>query len=181
VEFAPGEVTLKGLDPGAKVAWMAMIIEEEHYQEKVRILRGVEIVSSARQATITRSGEKVDQGVWIFADLDGKLKTTAAAPGFTASQRSINVEAIPGATSLIIAGARAEVLYVRNGSAWKYSGADGGRVDADGIADGRIAMALHMLEGLHGSSAAPASVEDGDVILVMDFTKRRSTAIKVGQ
>ncbi|HEU4886917.1 MAG TPA: hypothetical protein VFV49_03450 [Thermoanaerobaculia bacterium] len=181
VDFTIGDVTLNNVKPGTHIAWMAMLIDRAHYQEQVRILRGVDIVTPAEQMRIAAANAKHDQGIWTFAALDGDLTVTAAAPQFAASTRPIEVVAIEGAPSVSMKGARAELLYVRRGSAWKFSGADGGGQDSDGVADGRISIALSSLENVHGGRPAPATIENGDVILLIDFTKRRTASITVGR
>lgn len=181
VDFTLGDVTLNHVKPGTRIAWMAMLIHPANYQERVRILRGVDVVTASEKMRIAAPDVKHDHGIWTFAAMDGDLKLTAVAPEFVASTRSIEVDAAEGASSLVMIGARAEVLYVRRGSAWKFSGADGGTKDSDGIADGRITIALTSLENVHGDRPTPTVIEHGDVILMIDFTRRRTAAITVAK
>ena len=181
VDFTAGDVTFNDVKPGTHIAWMAMLIDNDHHRDRVQVLRGVDVVTPGRNLQVAPRNAKPDHGIWAFASLDGDVTMTAAAPQFVASTRSIDVTAAEGASSLVMTGARAEVLYVRKGSAWKFSAADGGGLDSDAIADGRITIALSALEPLHGNRPAPAAIERGDVILLIDFTTRRTATITVGQ
>jgi hypothetical protein len=179
--FTAGDVTLRDVAPGTRVAWMAMLTDRDHYRDRVQVLRGVDVVTPGHTMTVAPANAKPDHGIWAFAAVDGDVTLTAVAPEFVASTRAIDVNAVEGAPSLTMNGARAELLYVRKGSAWKFSAADGGPKDFDNTANGRITIALSALENLHGNRPAPSSIERGDMILLIDFTTRRTATITVGQ
>lgn len=181
VAFTAGDVTLHDVQPGTRVAWMAMLIDRDHYRDRVKVLRGIDVVTPGRSMKVAPADAKPDHGIWAFADVDGDLTVTAVAPEFVASTRSIDVTAAEGAPSLAMNGARAELLYVRKGSAWKFSAADGGPMDSDNMANGRIAIALSAMENVQGNRPAPSTIERGDVILLIDFTTRRTATVTVGR
>jgi hypothetical protein len=181
IQFAAGGATLTDVQPGTSIAWMALVLDRANYQEKVKVFRGVDVATQGRTLKIAAPNDRSGNAIWTFATVDADIALTAATPSLNASTRAVEVEATEGATSLVIKGARSEVLFVRRGAAWTFSGADGGPKDADNSADGRITMTLNALASLHGNRPAPQAIEKGDLILVIDFTTRRSSAIRVSR
>jgi hypothetical protein len=181
IQFAAGGATLTDVPPGTRIAWMALILDRADYQEKIRVFRGVDIATPGRSVKIAAPDGRSTDAIWAFAAVEGDVALTASTPMLTASTRAIEAVAVKGAASLVIRVARTEVLYVRRGSAWTFSGADGGSKDADNTSDGSITVALSALTSLHGNRPAPQAIEKDDLILLIDYTTRRSSAIRVSQ
>jgi len=183
VQFGRQGVTVRDLKPGTKVAWMAMIRTPKRYHTSVRILRGFGPVTPNSTFEMALENADSTRGMWAIADVDNGAAVHAASPKMITSHRSIPMRAVPGAEKVEIDSAAVEVLYVRphGGGAWKFAVADGGGLDADGQPNGTIVMNLSSMQSMKGNPHAPATVQKGDLIVVIDPRGFRTATLEVTQ
>jgi len=181
LQVASGGMTLSDVAPGTTIVWLAIVLDRENYAEKVTISRGSGVASSNRNLQVPAPVEGSTNAIWAVSTIDGEAALASTTPGMSASTRPIDVSAGVGQTTFAVVGARPELLYVRNGKAWVFSGADGGAKDGDGAADGTTTVSLAAMSSFYGDQQPPATIAAGDLILLIDFPTRRSSAIRVTQ
>jgi hypothetical protein len=182
LEFGGGGVSVRGAIQGSRLAWMGMIRVPHTFHTEVRILHGFgeavpenELVVSVEQADTSR-------GMWAFADVDHGAAAHANSPTMRTSGRAIEIHAVEGGDRVEIKSAAVEILYVRPRiGAWRFSVADGGGLDADLLPNGTIVMPLASMTALGGNPQVPASIQEGDLILVIDPRGLRSTSMEVAK
>ena len=182
VDFRREGLTVHGLRPGTKVAWMAMVREPRGYHTRVRILRGYGPATPNSTYSMALDNADSTRGIWLIADVDAGTGVQAASPVMITSDRAIDVRATNGASTVEIDSGAVEVLYVRpRGGAWTFNVADGGGLDGDRVPNGTIVMPLASLRPLKGNPHAPAAVAAGDLILIIDPRSVRTASVEVGQ
>lgn len=180
LSFTRQGVTVEGLRPGTKVAWMAMIREPRGYHTRVRIVSGFEPATPHSSFAVAMENADTVRGIWTIADVSEGAGIHEPSPGTAISPRRIAVEARVGRQSVRIDSAAIEVLYVRpKRAAWRYAVADGGGLDGDAIMNGSIVMPLASLRPLKGNPPAPDRVEEGDFLLLIDPRGMRTAKIEV--
>lgn len=181
VSFGPNGVTVRGVSPGSRVAWMAVVREPVDNHNGVRVIRGVTPVTPSGIVPIPSKKFELTRALWIVSDVETGGATRIATPGYETSTRLTAVTAVAGQSVVTITSAQAQVLYVRPTiGAWFTDGYDGGYHDSDDKADGKMQLALSAFKPLHqGGSAALVNVAAGDIILIIDPVLMRATRIEV--
>jgi len=178
--FGERGVTVRAERPGSRMAWLAMIVERRDYHDVVRIIRGFGPATPDSTFTIARDAAKESRAVWAVADVDGAMTIQRFSPGTRTSPHPISVDALAGDAQVTVRSAAIELLYVRpRAGAWTFHAADGGGRDADAMQNGSITVPLASLKPLEGSGQAPASVEPGDLILMIDPRLMRASTVEV--
>jgi len=126
------------------------------------------------------------RSMWVVVDLASGDFDAAAPDGFRlrrVSWRGRGIQNRPeGHDTVEDMRSFAEVLVVRPGvGAWTLRLGDGGPLDADGAADGRLAAALDAMEPLPDSPAPPAHFQRDDTVLLLDPNAMEMTLVKVGE
>jgi hypothetical protein len=178
--FSRDGVTVSGLRPGTRVAWLGMLREPRGTHSRTRIVRGFEPVTPNGSFAIELANADETRGVWAIADVGTGASIHARSPGTVVSMRSIPVAAAAGNQTISVESAAIELLYVRPpAKAWTFAVSDGGGLDADGAQNGTIVIALSSLKPLHGNKDAPSSVERGDVLLFLDPRVPRTATLEI--
>jgi hypothetical protein len=180
--FTPGGVSLGGIAPGTKVAWLGMIRERVDNHTRVRFERGYGPATPAGKIEIAEKGASTAQAIWLVADASSGLARRSAAPGFVHSSADISIRAESGDRSIAIESAVVELLYVRpKKGAWSFGTGDGSDLDADAAANGVVTMLLSDLRDLQGNPHPPEQVKEGDLILVIDPYRIRTSQLVVSR
>ena len=184
-EFGRSGVTVRGLKPGSKVAWMALVRENHDYHKETVILRGYEPVTPAGALQLD-GGPKVwheqKDAIWTLVDVDELVSVRASSPEFTHSDRPLVIRAVAGETTFAVQSIAVEVMYVRRrGGVWSFGAGDGATLDGDRKQNGTIVIALETLQPYKGNPHPPERIEEGDLILVIDSYEVRAGQIEVTQ
>jgi len=182
VVFTPEGVTVSQLKPGTKLAWLALTRERVGHHSVLHTFRGFEIATPAGAIPIGRRGADRSRSLWLLASVDGEFATSSVPPGYSASSMPMESVAMADATAITVDAPAVELLYVRpRGGAWFLSAADGGTADADSRKDAVLTLALQSLQPFQGNPNPPASVAEGDLILMIDPLDNRMSVVKVGR
>ena len=180
VAFSRGGVTISGLSPGTRVAWLGMIREPRENHTRTRIVRGFQPVTPQGSFAIDAEHADESRGLWAVVDVGTGASVHARSPRAVASKRSIVVAAPAGSATIGIESGAIELLYVRPPSrAWRFAVADGGGLDADGEQNGTIVVALPSMKPLHGQAGGPSGTERGDVLLLLDPRQLRTDTVEI--
>jgi hypothetical protein len=179
VTFGPSGVDVRGVKPGTRVAWIAVIREWQGHVLGTHTLRGIGPARPNATFAIDRPGVDRSQSLWVIADVDAGVGLKARAPETVTSNHAFAVTARPGDATVVIESSAVEVLYVRRGAAWAFHVSDGGGSDADGEQNGSIAMRLDSLKPFKGNPHPPKTVQAGDLILVIDPLGVRTAVTEV--
>lgn len=180
VAFSRGGVIVSGLRAGTRVAWLGMIREPRQNHSRTRIVRGFEPVTPQGSFAIDAANADQARGLWAIADVGTGASVHARSPRAVASRRAIRAAASAGSPTVSIESGAIELLYVRPPArAWSFAVADGGGLDADGVQNGTIVVALSSLKPLHGNGDTPAAVERGDVLLFLDPRQLRTATLEI--
>lgn len=180
VAFTSGGVTIGGVAPGTKVAWLGMTRERIDSHTRVRFQSGIAPVNASGKFNIVETGADRAHAVWVVADVVSGSGRRSAAPNFSPSPVEIVIRATSGQPSISVESASVALLYVRpNGGAWSFSTGDGSTLDGDGEANGIVVVPLSELKQLQGNPHPPATTEEGDVILVIDPSSIRTAQAAV--
>lgn len=181
LQFSPRGVTVSGLKPGTRIAWMAMIRERLEHRAAVHIVHGVGPVTPGSSFDIDYPNAEAVRGLWVVADLSTGKGTRAKSPATVQSSVPIETRAVRGETSLVVASGSVELMYVRKNAAWTFGVSDGAALDGDGVANDHIVISLQTLKSMHGNPHPPDQIEEGDVILMIDPRGMRSSVLEVAQ
>lgn len=180
VAFSRDGVLVSGLRAGTRVAWLGMIREPRQNHSRTRIVRGFQPVTPQGSFAVDAANADRTRGLWAIADVGTGASVHARSPGAAASRRSIRAAASAGSPAVSIESGAIELLYVRPPArAWSFAVADGGGLDADGVQNGTIVVALSSLKPLHGNGERPSAVERGDVLLFLDPRQLRTATLEV--
>src|SRR5688500_12930181 len=156
VTFHSDGVRVDGVAPGSRVAWLAVLKEPVQRHIAVRMLYGVDQVTSGGEMKIGATGYELSRALWVLVDVETGDAVSMPGPGYVSSTRRIDAVALPGKTSFSVVSPEAKLLYVRpHGGVWMASVYDGGEGDADERADGRIEVSLATMERLKGNPHPP--------------------------
>jgi hypothetical protein len=172
------------VQPGARVAWMTLTREPVGNHYRLRIQRGLQTADSNGQVFVAQGGADEACTLWLAAAVDGQQLVTlnVAADSYSSSTETVPHAAVIGATAITIESRQAEVIYVRRQvGAWFLSAMNGGLGDQDGAQNTVITIPLSSLQPFPGNPSAPASVQHGDLILVLDPYLNRTSMSRVSQ
>jgi hypothetical protein len=187
IEITSTGVAISGVTPKSDVAWME--IAREFSDMSLRLVRISDVATDddADGAVQIDVDKPVDpQSVWIAVDLTNGAFAIAAPPDFPLHLTELPPSAVrPGAIgnadALDLSNHQVELLLARPGvGAWAGTFGDGGPSDVDGVADGRLRVALDCLAPLGDSPASHATVlKPGDAVVVVDSTSLDVYAVRV--
>jgi hypothetical protein len=173
--FDGRSVAVRGVEPGGRTAWMALVRERVQNHTSVRVYRGLTPAAANGVADISGAAAEAPRALWIVADVGRGKGVRGAPPAVTPSPVAVPIRAAVGQPTITIEAAEAHVLYVHPPSgAWALEVSDGSDRDADGAADGTITIALSSLHALQGRVKPPDQTETGDLILAIDPRRVRS-------
>ena len=180
VAFGRSGVTVAGLKPGTRLAWLGMIREPRKHRSATRIVRGFAPATPGSSFSIDYENADTSRSLWVVADVDNGSAVQAKPAASIVSQHAIPIQAVAGKSAITVGSSAVEVLYVRpHGGAWTFSVADGGGRDGDRLQNGTIVVPLASLTALKGNPHPPSTVESGDLVLVLDPDLMRSAAVEV--
>lgn len=180
VDFARSGVTIGGYKPGTKLAWMALVREPTKGYWATRIIRGFGPITPNSTFAIEHPEADLKRSIWMIADVDAGTGRHAKSPTMAHSSRGIVIRATPGAAVIQVDSSAIELMYVRpRFGAWSFSVADGGTRDADLSQNGQIVIPLQSLISYQGNPHPPATVETGDLLLVIDPNGMRTATLEV--
>lgn len=180
VSFDRGGVQVAGVRPGTRIAWLGLIREPRQTHSLNRIVRGFEVATPNGSLSIPSTDADRARGLWVVADVGTGAAVHAKTARAVTVGAAIGVEAAAGNASVSIASSTIELLYVRPPArAWTFSVDDGGGLDGDGVQNGKIVVALQSLQALHGQAGAPAAIESGDVLLLLDARYLRTATVEI--
>ena len=175
VAFEPSALVAKGVTPGGSVVWFEIARVRPRWTTQV-VRRDVIIADDDADGVVRL--ELKDpvpaRSIWTAVDLatgaftvatpDTMPRREVALPGNSYRRNPKGaVEALQGSRGFL------EILLVRPGrGAWALSVGDGGASDADRKEDGSIEADLAAMRPIEATEAAPAQLENGDVIVVVD-------------
>jgi len=181
VGFTGTRVSVRGTRPGSPVVWMALVRTRVHNRVVVKIERGIVHASPGGEATIDVPAAAARRALWTIAAVEDGAAVVAAAPGYSGSQLPVNATVQAGATAVEIEAPEIHLLYVRPpAGVWGFDATDGSALDGDQEQNGTIVVPLSALERLEtGPKAPPEQVRSGDVLLLLDSRRVRSTKVVV--
>ncbi|HYC87847.1 MAG TPA: hypothetical protein VEO54_01445, partial [Thermoanaerobaculia bacterium] len=122
VAFGRSGVTVAGLKPGTRLAWLAMVREPRRHYAATRIVRGFAPATPGSSFAIDYENADTSRSLWVVADVDNGVTAEAKPAGTIVSQHAIPIQAAAGKSAITIASGTVEVLYVRpRGGAWTFS------------------------------------------------------------
>ena len=180
--FGRRGITVSGIKPGSKIAWLGFIVDPRGYHARMRLSRGFEPVTGQSSIEIAESGADESRGLWAFVDVSTGKALHARAPGARSSSRPISIELLAGKSSFAVRAGAIELLYVRPpSSAWFFRVADGGALDGDREQNGVIVVSLQSMEPFKGNPHPPGLTASGDVLLAIDPWHRRTATLEIGR
>jgi hypothetical protein len=182
VQFGPGGVTVGGMKPGTRIAWMAMTRKRVGYHIEVEVLRGVDVVTPNGSQFVEMAGADLAHTIWTVADISNGKASRAKPPAYSHSERPVPISATAGADHFTVDAPVAEVMYVRpRFGVWSFGAHDGTALDTDATLDGTIRVALTSLVAYKGNPHPPERVEPGDIILVLNTQQARAGQLEVAE
>jgi hypothetical protein len=180
LDFGAGAVVVRDVQPGGRVAWMAIARERVSYHTVVKVRRGVVDAGRDGVARIDAPIAASKRAIWAVADLGRGSGKKAKTPDAALSTNSVAIHAASDQETITVESAEIHLLYVNPPhGAWAFDASDGGGNDADGKVDGRITVPLSSLSPIQGKDKAPKQVKRGDVILAIDPKRLRSGEVVV--
>jgi len=169
-------VTIRGVTPGGRVAWLGVAREQPEYFRTTIIRRDGVLVDRDRDGivSITLTDDVPASSVWIAVDVSsGQAAAVAADPLFDLPLEETLASAGKAGAGLVELAADRhdylEVLFVRPAvGAWRASAGDGGVSDGDGAPDGRIQLLAGAMTTLGDSPGLVGPILAGDVITYVD-------------
>lgn len=183
VKFGKDGLTVAGLRPGTRIAWLALTRERIDNHGRLTVSRGIGVATPAGVVSIGRDKADTSRSIWAFATTDDSdLAIATVSPAYSATSRSIDVVAKPGDGRFTVVAPSVEIVYVgRRNGVWYATAADGGSMDADQSSDASITFSLDSLQHMFGPAKPPARISAGDVILIIDTRSNRKRAYEVGK
>jgi hypothetical protein len=177
VSFDADGVTIGEVEPGDRVAWISVELENPVGMSKFTVRKGLDAGNAGRAVAVKSKNANRALAVWLIAQIDGDGIGWVSPPQYQPSAHRVAITAAAGAPSIGVRAAAIELMYVRpGGGAWTFRADDGSALDGDRVQNGTVVVALQSLEAFRGNAAPPASVQGGDAILVVDRQR-----MKVGQ
>lgn len=181
-------VTISGVTPGARVAWLGVSREQPEYYRTVVIRRDGILIDDDRDGTVAiKLDEEVpERSLWIAVD---------AASGTSAAATVDPLDDLPLSASLVTPGKPGtglvelladrhdfqEVLLVRPSvGAWRASAGDGGTSDDDRSPDGRIRLRPGAMKALGQGPELDGPARAGDVIAYVDVRTLEYGIVRLG-
>ena len=182
--FLSNGLSMLDVQPGVQVAWMTLTREPVGNHYRLRLQRGLHTADGNGEVFIAQGGADEARMLWLAAAVNGQQSVTlnVAAEGYSSSSDPISRVAVIGATAFTLESRQAEVIYVRRQvGAWFLSAMDGGLGDQDGTQNTVITIPLSSLQPFPGNPSAPASVQNGDLVLIIDPYLNRTSMSRVSQ
>ena len=186
IELQSDRVQVRGIAAGEQVVWTALVREDRGHYESTRVVRGTGTANARGELSIDEVLPSKTRTQWLFSILGdkGSGQTLRAGTNGEAEPDEVVISATPGAAFVLVEAAALDFIYIHNGFAHYFFGADGGDFDADGEQNGVIKVVLASLKKfpMHDSDPPPpANVQSGDKILVIDVYELRNGSRVVSQ
>jgi hypothetical protein len=108
-------------------------------------------------------------------DLDQGTAETVMPPARRSADERLVILAVRDRSSIVVEAGEVYIVYARKKAhAWTHHAHDGGSLDADGVSNGRIEIALQSLDSLTGNVPPPAAVASGDAMIALEPRTLRS-------
>lgn len=127
-------------------------------------------------------------GIWGVVDLATGAAQLSARPGYRLVpfadplEEALRGERGAGIERLERQSVSAEMLVVRPGAAaWSVSATEGGENDGDGVLNGNLVVPVDRLVALTPGTTAPARLQAGDVVLLIDADDMRAAIATVSE
>jgi hypothetical protein len=182
ISFNPQGISISGVKSGEPLAWMMLVRQPGPVTMRTRIVRGIGPAKPNAAVAIRLEDADSTAVLLALASVDSGAGVVQGSERLPLSLDPIRVQAAAGQASIAVESPFVELLYVRSrGGAWSWHGADGSPADADGKADGWITISLTALKPYRGNPHPPASVEEGDQLLLIDPDHLRAATVEVGR
>lgn len=182
LEFGSKGVTVGGVKPGTKVAWMALISKRVGYHTEQEIVRGIDVVTPAGRLFVERANADASHSLWTMADVEAGIASNGTPAGYRYTAIPVPIAAASGAATFTVRAPAVEVMYVRpRRGVWSFRANDGSAVDGDGEPDGTVTVPLASMLRYKGNPQPPTTIEPGDVILVIDVRQIRVGRVEVAR
>jgi hypothetical protein len=142
-----------------------------------KIARAVEVVDDDFDRCISYQLEEPipQRSIWAFMPFNGNSVTFVAPPGYQLVEETFDPEGlvvdeeVGRITSIVVEGKTLDFFLLRPGvGGWRLTAADGRSQDDDGQMNSRIQISVSDLLAQVRSRPAPASLQLGDVLIVVD-------------
>lgn len=183
LSFGPAGVTMANLQPGTRVAWMSLTrTPASAYHSRIELDRGIGIAEQTSLAAFPKAAADTTRSLWVVAAIEQDIAGAVASPAYKASPSAIAVTATNGANTISVVSPSVELMLVRpNVGAWYVGATDGAGNDQDDLQNTTIAISLQSLQALDEGDGPPATIANGDVILLIDPRRSRTAVVKVGE
>jgi hypothetical protein len=169
IDFSGSGVTAGNVAPGTNVAWLGMVRERIDDLVRVRFVRGTAHATAQSTVSISEPDANASSSLWGIINVGSGENAASAAPLFGYASGEIAVHAPIGQSSIKIESPAVELLYVRPAvGVWSAGTGDGSDLDLDLEPNGVVELSLATLKPLGDSPAAPATVQQGDVLVLID-------------
>lgn len=169
IEFTAAGITAGNISPAAKVAWLGMVRERIGDVVRVRFVRGTGRATAQSTVSISEPAADTSSSLWGVINVASGERAASAAPSFGYASDEIAVHAHIGQSSIKVESPAVELLYVRpNVGVWSAGTGDGSDLDLDLEPNGIVELSLVTLRPLDDSPAAPGTVEQGDLLVLID-------------
>jgi hypothetical protein len=170
-------VRIRGLAAGQQLVWTGVVRAGTGSLERLRIVRGIGTVDASGDLSIDATIADGARTQWLLSDLDPSAATPTLRVGTNAEADPQEIIINPGTGSVFVEAAAIDFVYIHNGHAYYFWGADGSSRDTGPTQDGIIEVVLAEMFKfpLHDSDPPPpAQVAPGDRILVFDLYEERT-------
>lgn len=165
---------------GARVAWLAIAHTRVHEHLESQQTAGIAVAAADGNIGITPPAAGARRLVVSIIDLDEGTAGRAVPETLPHPEERLLIAATAGQSSVVIEAGEIYIVYARKrGHAWTRHAHDGGSRDADGMSNGRIEITLASLQSLVGQVPPPATIESGDVLIVLDARTLRGGELVV--
>lgn len=162
-------------NPSSRVAWLAVARERVLEHMESRHSAGMTVAAPDGTVEIEAPAEGPHRLAISIIDVDEGIASRVMPEGPRSADERLSIVATPGHSSVFIEAGEVHIVYARKrGHVWTHHAHDGGSLDADATSNGRIEIALSSLHSLVGQVPAPASVQQGDIIIALEPRTLRS-------
>jgi hypothetical protein len=171
-------VRIRGLAAGQQLVWTGIVRTSDGSFERVKVVRGIGTVDASGDLSIDATIADGARTEWLLSSLDPGAATPALRVGTNAEADPEEIKITPGTGSVFVEAAAIDFVYIHNGHAYYFWGADGSSRDTGPTQDGIVEVVLKdMLKfPLHaGDPPPPQQVSAGDKIQVIDLYEYRKT------
>lgn len=188
ITFAGDAVTISGLAPSAKIAWLSIAREtNENWVTNVVRREGSTQADAKGELSIAYdSGRSANSG-WVAVDVSTGEVAFGSPEGTQwrlVDPTAVRDSAGASGAAHLLQDQRLflELMLVRPGEgAWGYSVGDGGASDDDRAQDGTIRAAFSALRPVADSASPPSGPRAGDVIVAIDPERLEAYSFRIAQ